>query len=72
MDADMTMSMSTPLDHVHMVGRGWDHAALMAMDEDEFGFWRAEQDAYDKIVAEAQAKAAKPKGGRRRGSRWPT
>lgn len=42
-----------------MIRRGWDHAALMAMPEADFGFWLAEQISYDQAMAEARRKAMK-------------
>ena len=40
-----------------MVGAGWDHAALMAMREDEFRFWLGEQIELERLRADARRKA---------------
>lgn len=52
------MALSSPFLHARMVVAGWDHAALMAMDEEEFLFWADAQDDYDEALSAARERAA--------------
>ena len=54
--------MTSTLDHVYMINAGWAHRDLNVMDEEEFSFWLGETVEFDRLKAEARAKAAEKAG----------